>query len=184
MSESSINFAMPDEVVMSKIFMIRNIKVMIDRDLAELYGVETKRLKEAVRRNIGRFPEDFMFEMTKDEFQNWRTQFASSNSEKMGLRYTSFCFTEQGVSMLSSVLNSERAIQVNIQIIRIFTKMRALLATQKEILQKLEQLENNDLAHNEKIMLIFDYIRQLEKSKKQLDEQKNRQRLGYRTSNG
>jgi len=184
MSESNINFAMPDEVVMSKIFMIRNIKVMIDRDLAELYGVETKRLKEAVRRNIGRFPEDFMFEMTKDEFQNWRTQFASSNSEKMGLRYTSFCFTEQGVSMLSSVLNSERAIQVNIQIIRIFTKMRALLATQKEILQKLEQLENNDLAHNEKIMLIFDYIRQLEKSKKQLDEQKNRQRLGYRTSNG
>ena len=184
MSESNINFAMPDEVVMSKIFMIRNIKVMIDRDLAELYGVETKRLKEAVRRNIGRFPEDFMFEMTKDEFQNWRTQFASSNSEKMGLRYTSFCFTEQGVSMLSSVLNSERAIQVNIQIIRIFTKMRALLATQKEILHKLEQLEHNDLAHNEKIMLIFDYIRQLEKSKKQLDEQKNRQRLGYRTSNG
>jgi len=178
------DFAKPDEIVISKILVVRNVKVMIDRDLAELYGVETRRLKEAVRRNISRFPEDFMFEMTKDEFQNWRSQIATSNSEKMGVRHTPFCFTEQGVSMLSSVLNSERAIQVNIQIIRIFTKMRALLVTQKEILQKLEQLENNDLAHNEKIMLIFDYIRQLEKSKKQLDDQKNRQRLGYRTSSG
>jgi len=94
----------PDELVMNKIYFIRGQKVMLDRDLAELYGVETKRLKEAVRRNAGRFPEDFMFEMSLDELENWRTQFATSNSEKMGLRHPPFCFTEQGVAMLSSVL--------------------------------------------------------------------------------
>jgi phage regulator Rha-like protein len=182
MSETGDNYIIPDVIVMNKILMIRNIKVMLDRDLADLYGIETKRLKEAVRRNISRFPEDFMFEMTKEEFQNWRTQIASSNSEKMGLRYSLFCFTEQGVAMLSSVLNSERAIQVNIRIIRIFTNMRALLANQKEILQKLEQLENNDLAQDEKIKLIFNYIRQIEVTKKQLNEQKNRPKLGYKIS--
>ena len=96
----------PDELVMNKIYVIRNQKVMLDRDLAELYGVETKRLKEAVKRNLGRFPEDFMFELTDVELNNWRTQFATSNSEKMGLRHLPFAFTEQGVAMLSSVLNS------------------------------------------------------------------------------
>ncbi|MBN1116928.1 MAG: ORF6N domain-containing protein [Bacteroidales bacterium] len=100
--------SVPDEVIMTKIYMVRGQKVMLDRDLAELYDVETKRLKEAIRRNIKRFPEDFMFEMTKEELQIWRTQFATSNSEKMGLRYPPFCFTEQGVTMLSCVLNSDR----------------------------------------------------------------------------
>lgn len=102
--------ALPDELVISKIYMLRNVKVMLDRDLAELYGVETKRLKEAVRRNIARFPADFMFEMSQEELKNWRTQIASSISDRMGLRYTSFCFTELGVAMLSSILNSDRAI--------------------------------------------------------------------------
>ena len=106
----------PDDVVLTKIYLIRDNKVMIDKDLAELYGIETKRLKEAVRRNRKRFPEDFMFEMSKEELENWRTQFATSNSERMGLRYPPFCFTEQGVTMLSCILNSERAIHVNIQI--------------------------------------------------------------------
>ena len=119
--------AIPDEVVMNKIYLIRDKKVMLDRDLAELYGVETKRLKEAVRRNIDRFPEEFMFELTKEEFSNWRSQFATSNADKMGLRVPPFAFTEYGVLMLASVLNSERAIQVNIQIIKIFTKMREML---------------------------------------------------------
>jgi len=88
---------------------------MVDRDMAELYGVETKRLKEAVRRHITRFPEDFMFEMNTEELENWRSQFASSNSDRQGLRYPPFCFTEQGVTMLSCILNSERAIAVNVQ---------------------------------------------------------------------
>jgi hypothetical protein len=97
----------PDEVVLTKIFAIRNKKVMIDRDLAELYGVDTKRLKEAVRRNIVRFPEDFMYQMSPEEFSHWRSQFGSSNPDKKGLRYAPFCFTEQGVTMLSCILNSE-----------------------------------------------------------------------------
>src|SRR5207247_1986901 len=113
-----------DELVMNKIYFIRGQKVMLDRDLAQLFGVETKRLKEAVKRNMGRFPGDFMFQMTRKELEDWRTQFASSNSEKKGLRHLPFCFTEQGVSMLSGVLNSETAIRVHIQIVRVFIRMR------------------------------------------------------------
>ena len=122
----------PDDIVLTKIYFIRDNKVMIDKDLAELYGIETKRLKEAVRRNRKRFPEDFMFEMSKEELKNWRTQFATSNSERMGFRYPPFCFTEQGVTMLSCTLNSERAIHVNIQIVRVFSRMRELLIKNKD----------------------------------------------------
>src|ERR1700679_541099 len=115
-----------DEVVLNKIYHIRGEKVMIDRDLAMLYGVETKQLKRQVKRNIERFPEDFMFEMTETEFINWRSQFGTSNSERMGLRYAPFCFTEEGVTMLSCILSSSRAIAVNIQIVRVFKRMREL----------------------------------------------------------
>ena len=109
----STKITITEETLLNKIYIIREEKVMLDRDLATLYGVETKRLKEAVRRNIERFSKDFMFEMTKEEFINWRTQFATSNlSDKMGLRYTPMVFTEQGVAMLSSVLNSKNAIAV------------------------------------------------------------------------
>ena len=141
MAKANKTLMIPDELVLNKIYIIRGQKVMLDRDLSELYAVETKRLKEAVRRNIGRFPEDFMFEMSSEELENWRTQFATSNSEKMGLRHPPFCFTEQGVAMLSSVLNSETAILVNIRIIRVFTKMRELLLTHKDILLQLEKIE-------------------------------------------
>jgi len=102
---------LPDEVIVSKIYLIRGKKVMLDRDLAELYKVETKQLKRAVRRNIERFPDDFMFELSKEELENWRYQFGTSNIEKFGLRVTPFAFTEYGLLMLASVLNSERAIQ-------------------------------------------------------------------------
>jgi len=118
---------LPDETIISKIYMIRGKKVMIDRDLAELYDVETRVLNQAVRRNEKRFPEDFMFQMTKEEMENWKSQIVISNSEKMGLRKPPLVFTEQGVAMLSSVLNSDRAIMVNIQIMRVFTKMRELV---------------------------------------------------------
>ena len=104
----------PAERITGKIYLIRGQKVMLDRDLAELYDVETKQLKRAVRRNIDRFPADFMFELTKDELENWRCQFGTSKSEKKGLRYKPLSFTEQGVAMLSSILRSMRAIQVNI----------------------------------------------------------------------
>ena len=128
MTESIKSIVVAEEAIVSKIYLIRGQKVMIDRDLSELYGVETKQLKRQVRRNIDRFPEDFMFELSDGEFQEWRSQFGTSNEgDKMGLRYAPYVFTEQGVAMLSSVLNSERAIRVNIQIMRIYTKMREML---------------------------------------------------------
>src|SRR5580658_5707753 len=152
----------PDEIIISKIYLVREQKVMIDRDLAALYGVETKRLKEAVRRNKERFPEDFMFEMSKEELNVWREENATSKEDKQGLRYAPFCFTEQGVTMLSCVLSSERAIAVNIQVIRVFAKMRELLLTHKDILIKLEQMEKQLIKqggklkkHGEDIQLIF-----------------------------
>jgi hypothetical protein len=129
-----------DETIMHRIYIEREQKVMIDRDLAALYGMETKVLKQSVKRNIERFPKDFMFAMNKREFKNWRSQIVTSNfADNMGLRYAPFCFTEQGVTMLSCVLNSERAIKVNIQIIRIFTKLRGMLITNKDILLKLRK---------------------------------------------
>jgi len=161
MAKSTKLLAIPDELVMTKIYRIRGQKVMLDRDLAELYGVETKRLKESVRRNINRFPEDFMFEMSANELENWRTQFATSKSDKQGLRYVPFCFTEQGVAMLSSILNSETAIRVNIQIIRVFTKMRELVLTHKDVLLQLEKIEKKLTNHDEDITLIFGYLKQL-----------------------
>jgi len=169
----------PEEVIMSKIYLIRGLKVMLDLDLAELYGVETKQLKRAVRRNISRSPPDFMFELTQEELANWRSQFGTSNREKMGLRYLPFAFTEHGVLMLASVLNSERAVHVNIRIVRIFARMRKLLETHAELLRKLEQLQQKDIEQDRQILLIFEYLTQLEQSRQQQDEQFNRKRIGY-----
>jgi len=174
MAKKNTEIAVPDEIVLNKIYLIRGEKVMLDRDLAELYDVETKRLKEAVRRNLDRFPEDFMFEMDTEEFQNWRTQFATSNSsDAMGLRYAPFCFTEKGVAQLSSVLNSERAIAVNIQIIRLFTRMRKMILTHKEILSQLEQMSQKMTGQDERIDLIFEYLDRLEENQvKELEKPK------------
>ena len=144
---------------MNKIYLIRGHKVLLDMDLAELYGVETKRLKEAVKRNAKRFPGDFMFEFTKAELQILRSQFASSSWG--GVRYSPMAFTENGVAMLSSILNSERAILVNISIIRVFTKMRQMLLTNKDILLSLEKLERKVSRYDGDIKLIFEYLRQL-----------------------
>lgn len=171
----SLKISKADEAVMNKIYLIRGQKVMIDRDLAELYEVETKRLKESVRRNESRFPKDFMFEMTKKEFENWRTHFASSTKEdKRGLRYAPFCFTEQGVTMLSCILNSERAIDVNIQIIRIFTKMKEMLLTHKDILLQLQKIETKLTSHDHDLQLIFNYLKKLINP-----PQEPRQRIGF-----
>lgn len=155
---------LPEEKITNKIYVIRGKKVMIDRDLAELYGVETRVLNQAVRRNTKRFPEDFMFQMYPEEFTNWKSQIVISNKEKMGLRKPPLVFTEQGVAMLSSVLNSDTAIMVNIQIIRVFTKMREMLETHKEILKKLDELERKGIEQEDKIMLIFEYIKQFEEA--------------------
>lgn len=147
---------------MNKIYFIRGQKVMLDRDLAELYNVETKQLKRQVKRNLERFPPDCMFELTKEEFENWRSQFGTSNSgDMMGLRYAPYAFTEQGVVMLATVLNSEIAIQVHIQIIRIFIKMREMMLTHKDILLKLEQLERKVDKHDADIRIIFKCLKEL-----------------------
>jgi hypothetical protein len=182
MAGQDAKIMIPDEVLMSKIYVIRGINVMIDRDLAELYGVETKYLKRQVKRNIIRFPEDFMFELTDEEFSEWRSQFVTSNGDKMGLRYAPFAFTEDGVAQLSTVLNSERAIKVNLQIIRMFSKLRRLTLTHTDILKKLEDLERKDIDHDRKIELIFEYLKILESSKQQELEQKNRKRIGFKSS--
>lgn len=181
MNELESQTSIPDDVVVSKIYFIRNTKVMLDRDLALLFGVETKRLKEAVRRNIARFPPDFMFEMSSNELSDWRSQFATSKSDKQGLRHPPFCFTEQGVTMISCVLNSERAIKVNIQIVRVFTRMLNILSTHKEILKKLEELDNKNIDQDERIDLIFSYIKQLQQEKQNELDFKNRKQIGYRT---
>jgi len=175
------NQILPYEKIINKIYVIRGKKVMIDRDLAELYGVETRVLNQAVRRNAKRFPEDFMFQTDQEEFTNWKSQIVISNKEKMGLRRPPFVFTEQGVAMLSSVLNSNTAIMVNIQIIRVFTKMREMLEKHDEILKKLDQLERKGIEHDEKLMLVFEYIKQFEETKQLELEQKNRRRVGFET---
>lgn len=167
----------PNDVIINKIYLIRGQKVMLDRDLAELYQVETRRLNEQVRRNLSRFPHDFMFELTKEELENWMSQIATSNSIKMGLRKPPLCFTEQGVAMLSSVLNSERAIQMNIQIIRIFTKMKEMALTHSDILLKLESLEKQSSKHSQKIQAIFKALKQLVQTPK-IDEE--RVRIGFK----
>ena len=153
---------------------------MLDRDLAKLYKVETRVLNQAVKRNEKRFPEDFMFQMSKNVMDDWKSQIVISNREKKGLRKPPLVFTEQGVAMLSSVLNSDRAIMVNIQIIRVFTKIRQLLVTHSEILHKLEQIEKKEIEHDQKIILIFEYLKQLEQDMLQQEDQANRKRIGFK----
>ncbi len=168
----------PDEIVMNQIYYIRGQKVMIDRDLAVLYNVETRILKQAVRRNITRFPDDFMFEMTKEEFQNWRSQIVISNSDLMGLRFMPFCFTEQGVAMLSSVLNSERAINVNIQIIRIFTRIRHMFMDNTELRLEIEKIKSKLDNQDKNMEVVFRYLDELIENK---EDPKPRKRIGFKS---
>jgi len=148
-----------DDAVTSKIYLIRGQKVMLDMDLSALYGVETRHLKRQVKRNIERFPEDFMFALAPQEFENLRRQ--TGTSSWGGVRYAPMAFTEQGVAMLSSVLGSKQAISVNIQVIRVFSKMRQLLITSKDILLKLEQIERKAAQHDDDFRVIFAYLKEL-----------------------
>ena len=148
----------PLERIESKILLFRDVKVMTARDLADLYGVETKVLNQAVARNKERFPEDFMFQLTKEEMEIWRSQFVTSKSERMGIRYVSYVFTEQGVAMLSSILKSERAIMVNIQIIRTFTKLREVMREHDSLRRQLEILEKR---FDEQFKIVFDALRRI-----------------------
>jgi len=162
MAKTKTNFIIADEVIVNKIYLIRGQKVMLDRDLASLYGVTTGNLNLAVKRNKERFPEDFMFQLAKDEFESLILQNAiSKNPGRGGIRKLPNAFTEQGVSMLSGVLNSEIAVRVHVQIIRVFAKMKEMLLTHKDILLQLEKIEAKLTNHDEEIQLIFKYLKQL-----------------------
>jgi phage regulator Rha-like protein len=150
----------PTESVITKILGIRNQKVILDSELAKLYGVPTKRLNEAVKRNKKRFPPDFMFQLNQKEFEALRSQFATSKG-RGGRRYIPLVFTEQGVAMLSSVLNSERAIEVNIMIMRAFVKLREIISTHKKVEEKLKELEQKLQSHDDQIVQIIQVIHQL-----------------------
>ncbi len=156
-------------LIETKILIIRGKRVMLDKDLAHLYGVETKMFNRAVKRNIERFPNDFMFQLTKEEFGNLRYHFGTSSWG--GQRHLPYAFTENGVAMLSSVLNSQRAIEVNIQIMRTFTKLREMLTTHKELRQKIEKMEKK---YDYKFKVVFDAIKQLIES-----PQKPKKRIGF-----
>lgn len=169
------NSILPDEIILSKIYYIREQKVMLDQDLAELYEVETRRLNEQVKRNFDRFPQDFMFHLTKEEFENLKSQIAISRWG--GRRKLPFAFTEHGVLMLSSILNSKRAIRVNIQIMRVYVKIRQYLLSNGEVYSKLDKLDDRITEHDENIAIIFEYLKQLEQNKENEEKQKPGKRL-------
>src|SRR5437016_218621 len=155
----------PVHVIERRIYVIRGQKIMLDSDLAELYQVPTKRLNEAVKRNRERFPEDFMFQLSADELENWRSQIATSNpAAKMGLRRPPYAFTELGVAMLSSVLNSDRAVQMNIVIMRAFVRLREVLASHKDLAARLENVERTQQQHASVINILAEEIDKLNES--------------------
>lgn len=167
----------PVEMIEKKILLIRGEKVMLDADLAELYAVETFNLNKAVKRNIDRFPSDFMFQLTKEEANSLRFHIGmSKTSGRGGRRYLPYAFTEQGVAMLSSVLNSKRAVQVNIAIMRAFVKLREMLATHKDLARKLNEMEKK---YDAQFRVVFDAIRQL-----MIPPEPKRKKIGFLPEKG
>ena len=159
MAKSLLIQPVSEEAIVEKIFVLRGLKVMLDRDLAEMYGVETRVLNQAVSRNLSRFSEDFMFQLSDEEWKNLISQFVISSYG--GVRKLPFAFTEQGVAMLSSVLRSETAIQVNIQIIRVYTRMKQILFDNKELWLKLEKIEQALVKKDEEVQIIFNTLKKL-----------------------
>ena len=176
MATQTTNSLIPDERIVAKIYLIRDQKVMIDRDLTELYGVETKRLKEAVKRNLFRFPEDFMFELTENENSNLRSQIATSSWG--GSRYLPMAFTEHGVLMLSSVLNSKKAISLNIQIMRIFARIRQMLTDTLSLKLEIQEIREKIQNQDKNIELVFNYLDELITKQ---EDQTPRKRIGFKT---
>ena len=166
-----------DDMVVNKIYEIRGQKVMLDSDLAELYGVETKRLNEQIKRNSDRFPEDFMFQLTENEWESLRSQFATSKIGRGGRTYLPSVFTEHGVLMLSSVLNSDKAIQTNISIMRIFTKVRQMLLYTNQIRLDIAQMQKKLENHDKNIELVFSYLDELSDKEENI---KPRTKIGYK----
>jgi hypothetical protein len=167
----------PVEIIERKIYLIRGMKVMLDRDLAFLYEINTKVLIQAIKRNKDRFPYDFMFQISEKEFKNWRSQIVTSNpGAKMGLRRPPYVFTEHGVAMLSSVLKSKKAVQVNVAIVRAFIKLRELLATHKDLILEIDKIKREQKGQNKRIQSIISIINQM--LNPPIDE--NREPMGFR----
>lgn len=171
-----MNVLIPDELISNKIYLIRNQKVMIDRDLAVLYEVETKRLKEAVKRNISRFPEKYMFELTDKEYEALRSQIASSKSGRGGTRYLPMVFTEHGILQLSNVLKSNRAEKVSFIIIDVFVKLREMLLDNTELRLGIEEIKKKTENNTKNIELVFQYLDELLEKK---EHPKPRKKIGY-----
>ena len=168
MEESKNSLIIYDSTsIQRKIYTIRDIQVMLDRDLAAFYGVETKVLNQAVKRNLERFPKEFMFQLTKDELENWKSQIVTSNREKMGLRKLPYVFTEQGVAMLAGVLKSDTAVKMSIQIISAFVAMRRFLVTNAGIFQRLDNLEYKQIKTDQKLEKVLDAMQSKELEPKQ-----------------
>ena len=176
-NETNNNF-IPDEKIISRIYLIRNIKVMLDKDLADLFNVKAIRLREQVRRNIERFPEHFMFQLSEDETNIMVSQNAIPSRQHLGGTLP-YVFSEHGVLQLANVLRSGDAIKMSIKIIEVFVKMREMLQSHNEILQKIYNIEQKENEQDEKIQLIFEYLKQLEKSRKEESEFKNRKPIGF-----
>ena len=174
MAISTRNITIQDQFLVNKIHVIRGTKVMLDSDLAELYGVESKRINEQVKRNAKRFPEDFMFKLSKDEWKTLRSQFATSKTGSGGRTYLPHVFTEHGVLMLSSVLNSQRAIQMNIQIVRVFTHLRSLVIEHSELKNEINEIKSRQNSQDKNIELVFTYLDELTEKKA-----KPRKRIGF-----
>jgi hypothetical protein len=168
------------EVIEKRVHLIRGHQVMLDGDLAELYGVQTRALVQGVKRNQDRFPDDFMFQVTKEELEHWRSQIVISNpAARMALRRPPYVFTEQGVAMLSSVLRSERAVKVNIAIMRAFVRLRRLLALHQDLARQIEALERKDAEHDARFRVVFEAIREIAK-----EPPKSRRRIGFKPGKG
>ncbi|HZK94735.1 MAG TPA: ORF6N domain-containing protein [Prolixibacteraceae bacterium] len=175
MKTENTSVLIPDEIISNKIFLVRGLKVMLDKDLAELYGVSTGNLNKAVKRNIKRFPDDFMFQLTDEEFKILIFQIGISSWG--GTRSSPYAFTEQGVAMLSGILNSDRAISVNIQIMRIFTRIRQMLTDTIGLKLEIEEIKKKVQNQDKNIELVFSYLDELITRQ---EEQSPRKRIGYK----
>lgn len=175
MAKKQTEIAIPQEIIVSKIYEVRGKKVMLSQDLAELYQVETRRVNEQVKRNSGKFPERYMFQLTQEEYQSLKSQNATLKRGQHS-KYLPYAFTEHGILMLSSVLKSERADKVNMLIVDTFVKLNEMLLTDKDILLKLEEMEKKVAGQDEKVMMIFNYLKQFIK-----EQETPRKKIGYKT---
>lgn len=175
MAKKQTEIAIPQEIIVSKIYEVRGKKVMLSQDLAELYQVETRRVNEQVKRNSGKFPERYMFQLTQEEYQSLKSQNATLKRGQHS-KYLPYAFTEHGILMLSSVLKSERADKVNMLIVDTFVKLNEMLLTHKDILLKLEEMEKKVAGQDEKVMMIFNYLKQFIK-----EQETPRKKIGYKT---